>query len=750
MKIEAHILKYGAELDWMRECVPTIEAWTARHGFPITVWDDRVAAEKGYPKAKFAEREMLEAFLSGDSDFMIYMDIDVRVHPETPLPPLQSGLSMATDCLHAEHQKHWTEWCKEYKGFTPDDSVPYSNAGVWICDRGAAKSLLKYFKPPFVEFFMDQHEFMAAAYLAAKDGMTFNRLPSEWNRYGRDFEPSWFFHLWGDTKMRDLEDLRYSGILDLKPNGLRYSFHPGHTPYQDKMVVLQFVRNCGLGNMLFEMAAGLGIARQLGLPLRWNWNPESKRSFDLGHFGLGVPPFRQYPVVSARLGQGNAEIVDHCLHAITDTEHRFPAVSHPYQAEECFANVADEVRELFKLDPLPLDVPEGRTPVAVQVRRGDYVNHPRLDVVTEAYFLNAMDFIRRRIKHPTFFFVSDDPVWCRQRFARLPDTVIMPPQSAIDGLRTMAACSSHIISNSTFGWWGAWLAEDGPVVVPEIWHHKPGSYGKWQPAPDRWHRVPIKRPLPARVVVSPPVPPAMFTEHPMEHERAVVVPWHADQDKWQSLRYCLRSVHANLTDRNCPIVVLGTRRPTWLLHGNQRVRFIEAWSYQDALMRGVQIAGETLWMNDDIVLLKPSGWEDFRRPLHFGPVTPEFLADFEERPNPWRDGFRQMVDRVRESGVKEVLNYSTHVPYLFERDKAIATIQRFGVHHKAPFEGYYFNAHAGAAAKPMNGERASELPLGEARFLNHTDARLSGELKEAVKTMFPDFAPWELRARFDA
>ncbi len=746
MKLEVHTLRWGAA-DWLDACVPTLEAWCKRHGYPITVWDD---TDRGYPCPKFCEKDMLEAFLAGDSTHLLYVDADVHIHPEAPVPPLLSGLSMATDCLHAEHQKHWTEWCKEHKGFTPDDMVPYSNAGVWVCDRSAAKSLLKHFKPPFTEFFQDQHEFMAAVYRASKDGMPFNRLPSEWNRYGRDLEPSWFFHLWGSTKMEDLTALRYSGILDRKPDGLRYFFDPGHTPYEDKTLVVQFVKDCGMANQMFEFAAGLGIARRLGIPMRWNWNPTPKREFGLSHFGLGVLPFREYPVVSARLGQGNRAIVEAAVQAVHDSTHRFPAISHPFQAEECFENVKDEVRELFKLDPLPLDVPDGRTPVAVQVRRGDYVNHPRLDVVTPGYFLNAIDFIRARIKHPQFYFVSDDPDWCRQQFAHLPDTVIMPPQSAIEGLRTMAACEAHVISNSTFGWWGAWLSEKGPVVVPEIWHHKPGSYGKWQPAPDRWHRVPIRRDITARPVASPPVPPSEFKEFPREFDRAIVIPWHADMDKWQSLRYCLRSIHRNFTDRACPIVILGTRRPSWLTFGNHRVKFIEAWSYQDALMRGVQIADEVLWMNDDILILQPTGWENCRRPLHFGPVTPEFLKDFEDRPNPWRDGFRKMVTRLAEAGQTVINNYSTHVPYLYKAQQAIETIKRFGIHHKAPFEGYYFNLHAGAAAKQMDGERASGVPFGDARYLNHTDHRLTPELKGAIKEAFPEFAPWELKARFDA
>lgn len=747
MKIELHVLKFGTTTDWMRTCAPTLEAWAARHQIPVTTWDDSVAKEKGYPSPKFAEKGMLEAFLKGDADFMIYADLDIWVHPEAPLPPLEPGLSMATDCYHAEHQPHWQQWCSENINIERAEFV-YSNAGVWIIDRASASYLLEAMEAiPMVEFFQDQHWFCACAAHALALGMNFNRLPSEWNRFGRDHEPAWFRHFWSSTKMADYEECRSSGMLDTAPDGLRYSWHPGHTPYQDRVLYLQFVKNCGLGNQMFELAAGIAMAKELGIPLRWQYQDTGYREFDLAHFGFGKLPFRQVPVVSARLGQGNAEIFDKALHAVTDTQHPVCAVSHPFQAEECFAPAAAEVRELFKLEPYPLEIPEGRTPVGVQVRRGDYVQHARLDVVTPEYFLNGIDFIRQRINHPHFFIVSDDPEWCKVNLGHLPDVTVMPPQTAIEGLRTLVSCEAHVISNSTFGWWGAWLV-DKLVVVPEIWHHKPGSYGKWNPVPDRWHKVAIGRPLTRKPVVSQPPPPVNFREFPRQFERAVVIPWHAKADRWESLRYCLRSIHRHFTDSSCPIVILGTKRPGWLLWKSGRVRFIETHSYEEALMHGVQIASEVVWMNDDIKFLQDTGWEDLRRPIYFDKPIEEYVAEFLATPNPWRDNFRRTVEKLAAASCEAVRNFSTHVPYLYRMEQAVETLKAFGVCHKMPFETLYFNIHS-AGARPLNGERAETCPFGEARFLNYTDHRLTDELKRAIMHHFPAPAPWELKPRLE-
>ena len=738
MKTTVATIRFG-QADWMIECVPTLEAWCQRYSYELKIYGNDYPH---YPAVKFCTIDMLKEFLASDAERLIYVDADIWVNPKAPEFPEIEGLAMATDSAHAEHQGHWADWHEKHYGERPEEHA-YHNAGCWSVDRKAAKQWLAEWKPPFIEEFQEQHFSNSAAYRAKKAGMTFNLLDSSWNRWPRDFEPSWAFHLWGDQKLRDLGDLRDLGFLDMVPNGMTYCFNKTGFPAQDKTLVLQFVRDCGLGNMLFEFSAGLHLAMRLNLRMILNWQPTPKRGMHLGHFGIGVLPFKEHPIVSSRLGQGNAEIVDRSAHAIHESMERFPAVSHPFQAEECFTLAADKVRELFNLTPFPLEVPEGRTPVAVQVRRGDYVKHARLNVTTPGYFLNGMDFIRQRIRHPHFMIVSDDPAWCRQQFGHLPDVTVMPPQEPIDGLRVMAACGASVISNSTYGWWGAWLAKHEIVVVPERWHNGGKFYGDWKPAPDRWHQVSVERKVERKAVVSPPPPPIGYREYPQRFERAIVIPWHAKSDRWHALRYCLRSIDKHFTDKTCPIVILGTARPGFLTFQKHRVVYQEAWSYQDALMLGLQIAGEVCWMNDDILFLKPTGWGDLRRPLHYGPYLPELLADFEARPNPWRNEVRKAVERLG----PEALNFSTHTPYRFERDKAVEVFREFGVTRKFPMELYYFNKF-GVAPVQITTERTMLPEFGEARYLNHTEHRLTPELKVAIAAKFPNWAPWEARIPF--
>lgn len=509
-----------------------------------------------------------------------------------------------------------------------------------------------------------------------------------------------------------------------------------------KTIVTRFVDNCGLANQMFEWAAGYGIAKRLGYNFRWVWKPNTYRKFGLTAFGLAECPDIPVKAVCPILGQGNKKILETVITAVEKHPGPECVVCSPFQAEECFANVADEVRERFKLEPYPLEIPENATPVGVQVRRGDYVGHSRLDVVTPEYFFHAMTFMRTKIENPHFFVVSDDPAWCQVTFGHLLDATVMPPQSAADGLRTLASCEAHIISNSTFGWWGAWLGEKGPVVVPEIWHQVPGSYGDWKPAPDRWYRIPVGSPSPIIHAEIPPEP------EPAKHARAIVIPWKADGEKWQELRFTMRSIHRFFEDKECPIYILGTQCPSWLLFNAKRVRFLRAWSYRDALIRGLSIADEVLWMNDDTTFLKPTTWEDCRRTLYLREVGPDFIEKAGEQKNPWRAGCLKVLTRLRAEGIIEHKVFSTHTPYVYQREKAWNVLRRFGVWDKMPFELAYFHFHA---VRPtlMTDERATTEDFGNAHFLNYSDGTITQALRQAVKALLPDFAPWELNAPFN-
>jgi len=111
--------------------------------------------------------------------------------------------------------------------------------------------------------------------------------------------------------------------------------------------------------------------------------------------------------------------------------------------------------------------------VAVHVRRGDYLKYPRFNVCTEAYYRKGIDYMKGVLDQPRFFFFSDDPDWCRRTF--IGEEFLFCEGASVHNplldMKLMSHCRHHILSNSSFSWWGAWLGTypDQKVVIPEVW-----------------------------------------------------------------------------------------------------------------------------------------------------------------------------------------------------------------------------------------------------------------------------------------
>jgi hypothetical protein len=117
---------------------------------------------------------------------------------------------------------------------------------------------------------------------------------------------------------------------------------------------------------------------------------------------------------------------------------------------------------------------------SVHVRRGDYLNPKTANhhgVLDMGYYRRAMDFMRGRgVTH--FCVFSDDLGFARDQFEH-PDVSVVPHDVGQDPgaeILLMAACTDHVIANSSFSWWGAWLSRTGPkatVVAPARWFAAP-------------------------------------------------------------------------------------------------------------------------------------------------------------------------------------------------------------------------------------------------------------------------------------
>lgn len=165
-----------------------------------------------------------------------------------------------------------------------------------------------------------------------------------------------------------------------------------------------------------------------------------------------------------------------------------------FQSENFFADVVDDVRRAFTFSA---DKANERTrrllteiaacpSVSLHVRRGDYLQPKHFasvgGVCGADYYRNAVAEVQRRVRGARFFVFSDDMDWVRQNIALPPNSLFVDWNKAEESWQDMflmSACQHHVISNSTFSWWGAWLGsfKNKLVLAPRIWFkHKATPY----------------------------------------------------------------------------------------------------------------------------------------------------------------------------------------------------------------------------------------------------------------------------------
>jgi len=112
--------------------------------------------------------------------------------------------------------------------------------------------------------------------------------------------------------------------------------------------------------------------------------------------------------------------------------------------------------------------------ISLHVRRGDYLKEPLFkDICTEEYYQKSIQYILETQDSPLFVVFSNDIKWCKSEFKDI-NAIFVEHNSGSNSFRDlqlMSLCKHHIIANSSFSWWGAWLNDnpDKVVVSPKKW-----------------------------------------------------------------------------------------------------------------------------------------------------------------------------------------------------------------------------------------------------------------------------------------
>ncbi len=119
--------------------------------------------------------------------------------------------------------------------------------------------------------------------------------------------------------------------------------------------------------------------------------------------------------------------------------------------------------------------------VSLHVRRGDYHNNANTrnihGVCSLSYYSDAARIISSKETEVLFFVFSDEIEWARANLNFPGNKVFVDLNDSAhnyEDLRLMSLCKHHIIANSTFSWWGAWMGRpDGLTLAPSRWMNDP-------------------------------------------------------------------------------------------------------------------------------------------------------------------------------------------------------------------------------------------------------------------------------------
>lgn len=233
----------------------------------------------------------------------------------------------------------------------------------------------------------------------------------------------------------------------------------------------------GLGNQMFQYAYGrsLSLAKQKKLvldlgDLKFPAPGETKREFGLDKFKIKAE------IITTRRSW--------LIKFWSKIKSRLLQQDGYYQSEKYFRDYADFIRQDFALkhplaktaQRLAEEIFRSPAPVSIHVRRGDYISNAQTNsyhgTCDLAYYARAVQYLKTKIDTPTFFIFSDDIAWVKNNL-QLENAIYVSSPNIPDyeELILMSQCRHHIIANSSFSWWGAWLGiNPGKIVIaPVLW-----------------------------------------------------------------------------------------------------------------------------------------------------------------------------------------------------------------------------------------------------------------------------------------
>ncbi|MCC6323941.1 alpha-1,2-fucosyltransferase [Candidatus Nomurabacteria bacterium] len=253
----------------------------------------------------------------------------------------------------------------------------------------------------------------------------------------------------------------------------------------------------GHGNQMFQYARGRVLAikykTQLSIDLNYFKNKNfTPREYNLDQFNIKakiiekskIPFLLKYllPVIKKINWNGNIYLDGY------------------FQSEKYFKKYSDIIREDFTLKEIPTKTEDlikeikNCNSVCMHIRRGDYVGNKLHQVQDIYYYKKAIMELEKKVKIDNIYIFSDDIIWCKENIKFNYKITFVNKEELnitdVEELCIMTNCKYFIIANSSFSWWGAWLApnKEKIVICPEKWYSNE-SIDTSDLIPESWIRI---------------------------------------------------------------------------------------------------------------------------------------------------------------------------------------------------------------------------------------------------------------------
>ncbi len=290
------------------------------------------------------------------------------------------------------------------------------------------------------------------------------------------------------------------------------------------MIIVQL--KGGLGNQMFQYAAGLSLAANHGTKLKVDVSLLNEadaeigtvRYFDLQQLQLSpeiatkeeisnIEPGSLFTILMEKIKPAFKRRIYKEADYTFDTNF-FSAKDNIYlkgyrQSEKYFSPIKDQIRRGFQFNNEVIKAVAAKASelkslnsVSIHIRRGDYSNpivRNYHGILGAAYYQQAIRYMESNVSECQFYIFSDDPEWVKTNLK------FDAPVQIVSGVETknhfedfylISQCKHQVIANSTFSWWAAWLNPnpDKIVIAPEKWFNN-APYDTRDLIPESWIKM---------------------------------------------------------------------------------------------------------------------------------------------------------------------------------------------------------------------------------------------------------------------